>query len=304
MARASRYYSNIQPDSLAVCPGPDEHYRWLGSPPLAGPERSFVIVTVYIDESGTHGSGVTIMGGWVGRLGQWAKFDPKWRRLLKDNNLTYFHSRMFRHSKGEFKGWKPEQKNNFVDKAKRASLKNLEFGFVISLPDSAAGYRPREVPLDSSYGLCFRYCLSFVPVLARQAFGRPDLDISFVLESGHQNAGDADRIFHKVKNSRNANPAEREIVGMFRTITFRDKKKFPGLQVADINAYSGYQHELKPDRLQVVELNPDKPTMQAAKKYRQTPVFRFELKENGLRVFKQFILDEIEEKKQRRRRVA
>jgi polyphosphate kinase 2 (PPK2 family) len=44
--------------------------------------------------------------------------------------------------------------------------------------------------------------------------------------------------------------------------------------------------------------------MQAAKKYRQTPVFRFELKENGLRVFKQFILDEIEEKKQRRRRVA
>jgi hypothetical protein len=91
---------------------------------------------------------------------------------------------------------------------------------------------------------------------------------------------------------------------MFRTITFGDKKKYPGLQVADINAYSGYQHELKPDLLQVVELNPDKPTMQAAKEYRLTPVFRFELKENGLRVFRQFILDEIEEKKQRRRRVA
>jgi hypothetical protein len=83
-----------------------------------------VIVTVYIDESGTHGSGVTIMGGWVGRLGQWAKFGPKWRRLLKGNNLTYFHSRMFRHSKGEFKEWKPEQKNNFLDDAKRVALKN------------------------------------------------------------------------------------------------------------------------------------------------------------------------------------
>jgi hypothetical protein len=46
-------------------------------------KRLFVIVTVYIDESGTHdGSPVLIMAGWVGRFGQWASFDPKWERLL------------------------------------------------------------------------------------------------------------------------------------------------------------------------------------------------------------------------------
>ena len=33
------------------------------------PERLFVIVSAYIDESGTHGSPVTILGGVVGRLG-------------------------------------------------------------------------------------------------------------------------------------------------------------------------------------------------------------------------------------------
>jgi hypothetical protein len=52
-----------------------------------------VIVTVYIDESGTHESGYTILGGWVGRLGQWATFDPKWNSLLKRSDLTYFHSK-------------------------------------------------------------------------------------------------------------------------------------------------------------------------------------------------------------------
>ena len=37
-----------------------------------------MIVTVQIGESGTHGSPVTILGGWVGRLAQWVSFDPKW----------------------------------------------------------------------------------------------------------------------------------------------------------------------------------------------------------------------------------
>ena len=82
-----------------------------------------MIVTVYIDESGTHGSPVTILGGWVGRLGQWATFDSKWKKLLKGDKLTYFHSRKFRHTKGEFKDWNAERKNAFLDKAQRVSLR-------------------------------------------------------------------------------------------------------------------------------------------------------------------------------------
>jgi hypothetical protein len=163
-----------------------------------------VIVTVYIDESGTHGSGVTILGGWVGRLGQWATFDPKWVKLLKRNGLTYFHSKKMRATKDEFKDWTREHKFAFTQQAASLALKNLEFGFTISVSDEAyedhyvAGYRPREIPLDSPYGLCFRYCLSLIPGFAKDAFGDRDLDINFVLEAGHKNAGDALRIFNKV----------------------------------------------------------------------------------------------------------
>jgi hypothetical protein len=269
------------------------------------PERLFVIVTVYIDESGTHGSPVTILGGWVGRLGQWATFDSKWKKLLKGDKLTYFHSRKFRHTKGEFKDWNAERKNAFLDKAQRVSLKNLEFGFVIALPDTAyeqhyvAGSRPREVQLDSPYGLCFRYLISIIPGLAKEAFGDRKLDINFVLESGHKNAGDAERIFHKCKNTRTNNPEELAIIAMLGTISFGDKERFPGLQVADVNAYSGFQHEMRPTKLEVIEL-PIESTMKAAKKKRRTPVFRLELKEPILKGFRKFIQDEIDEKTARK----
>jgi hypothetical protein len=182
------------------------------------PERLFVIVTVYIDESGTHGSPVTILGGWVGRLGQWASFDPRWKRLLKRSGVTYFHSKKLMHSQGEFKGWKIKEKQDFMAAAAKAGKKHLEFGFSIILGEDdyqqhyIAGERPREVQLDSRYGLCFRYCLGLIPALAKQAFDGRELEISLVLESGHTNYGDADRIFNRVKKSRQ--PNESEIVGM------------------------------------------------------------------------------------------
>lgn len=266
-----------------------------------------MIVTVYIDESGTHESGVTVLGGWVGRLGQWATFDPLWRKLLKSEQLTHFHSKEFRHGQGEFKGWSAERKNRFVDKAQRVSLKNLEFGFVIALPDATyeqhyvAGDRPRRVQLDSPYGLCFRYMLSMIPGLAYEAFPGRKLDINFVLENGHKNAGDVLRIYEKVKKTPTRNPYELAILEMLGTIEFDDKRKFPGLQVADVNAYSGFRNEMSDTKLAITNLPPGA-TMKTAKKQRRTPVFRLEMKEQACAAFRQFIKDEIDEKAARRKK--
>jgi Protein of unknown function (DUF3800) len=246
------------------------------SPPR--PERLLVIVTVYIDESGTHGSGVTILGGWVGSLGQWAAFDRKWGKLLRRSGLTYFHSRKMRQTKGEFKGWRREQKYAFTQAAADIALKHLKFGFTIALPDAAyrehyiAAHRPREIPLDSAYGLCFRYCLSLIPGFAKEAFGGRMLDINFVLEEGHKNAGDAERIFHRVKTQGLINPAEVEIVKMLNVISFADKARFPGLQVADVNAYSAYQHETAARPLEVVTLQPET-CIRDAQKMQKNPRF-------------------------------
>jgi hypothetical protein len=64
--------------------------------------KPFVIVTTYIDESGTRNDAQhIILGGWVGRWGQWYTFNPKWEALLKSNSLTYFLSKEMHHSEGE-----------------------------------------------------------------------------------------------------------------------------------------------------------------------------------------------------------
>jgi ASC-1-like (ASCH) protein len=240
-----------------------------------------MIVTVYIDESGTHESSVTILGGWVGRLGQWANFDPKWRRLLKRSRPTYFHSKKLRHSKGKFKGWSITEKQAFMAKAAKFG-KELEFGFTIILADEdyqqhyVAGQRPKEVQLDTRYGICFRYCLGMIPPLAMQAFGTKDLEISFVLESGHQNFGDAERIFKKVKESREA--IEQEIVKTLKSVTAGDKIDFAGLQIADVVAYNSFQHVTRKP-FPTTALLPDNPMnyMTEAKKRQRVPLLHLKL---------------------------
>lgn len=75
------------------------------------PERVFMLLTAYIDESGTHDSSdYMIMGGFVGRLGQWYAVDKVWKKLLKKYNLTHFHAVDMRHGNGEFRGWDNSKK--------------------------------------------------------------------------------------------------------------------------------------------------------------------------------------------------
>jgi Protein of unknown function (DUF3800) len=264
-----------------------------------------MIVTVYIDESGTHESGVTVLGGWVGRMGQWSGFDPLWRKLLKKNGLDYFHSKSMRQSRGQFRGWKVFEKFEFTQRAADLALKHLEFGFSIALSDAAyeqhyvAGYRPKEIPLDTRYGLCFRHCLSLVPMMAKDAFKGRQLDINFVLESGHKKAGDAQRVFDRVRTMGLSNPNEIEIVQMLNTLAFEDKARFPGLQVADINAYSAYQHESGARVLEVGTIENPANAVAEGKRIQKTPVFRLELRELELQTYKRFVLEEIAERKAR-----
>ena len=262
-----------------------------------------MIVTVYIDESGTHESGYTILGGWVGRLGQWATFDPKWRALLKRNGLTHFHSKKMRQSKGEFKGWRIDQKRTFMAEAATLALKNLEFGFTVVLKDelyrrlyqvegSHTGGR-----LDSPYGLCFRHCLSLASHHVIEAFkGKKSLAIHFVMEAGHKNYGDAVRIFEVVKKSREAN--EQHLVQALATLTSGDKNDFPGLQVADVNAYGTYQHYTR-SPLQLVGLAPES-SMKEAKKIQKVPIFHFLMHEDVISIYRKFVDDEQMEKEGRR----
>ena len=200
------------------------------------PDRLFVIVTVYIDESGTHGSApLMTFSGFVGRLGQWVDFDAKWKRLLKRFDLPFFHSK-------DMSSWKDADRAEFLKLAAKIVGKHTQFGFsiMLRLSEFQANYvdaLPPTVPRDSAYGLCFRFCLSVIPGVIEKAFGT-DTQIHFVLESGHHNRGGAVAIFDEVR-------AEVPELGeKFKTIAFGRKKDFPGLQGADAMAHRAFGSEV------------------------------------------------------------
>jgi hypothetical protein len=250
-----------------------------------------VLISVYIDESGTHGAPLMIMAGFVGKLGQWADFDRKWRSVLKRFDVDYFHARKVRQSKDRFKGWPLQKKAAFISECAKIADRHTLFGFTTMVRKDdyeqyyLKGPKPNKARLDSMYGICFRRSLSLICNSALDYLGRDDLQFHFVLEEGHKNAGDAVRIFNEIKNGPHS------ISRTLQTISFGDKSSFPGLQGADINAYMAFQMEQAGP---IFNDGPEIPSLKAAKRQIQgrSPVFRDHLTAEMMQEARDYIVDE------------
>src|SRR5580658_9794857 len=85
---------------------------------------------------------------------------------------------------------------------------------------------------DSQYGLCFRVCLGhFLQIINARGGRRPTLHI--VIEAGHKNVGDTQRIFDELKKWMARRGSE--ILG---TIMIAQKSESDELMVADFLAHT------------------------------------------------------------------
>jgi len=201
------------------------------------------VYTGYLDESGTHeGSPFTVMGGLLARGDQWREFEKKFAAVQSEYGFKVWHTKKFKRKAGDFRGWTDQKCGELYWSMQRV----VSFGLtdVVSLTLDNASYEadyksgdlPRKVRLDTKYGLCFRYCLvHFVQeVLKRKRRSRiPPLHI--VLESGHSNCGDAERIFLEEKHQ-----YERAGIPVLRTLTVADKGDCGQLMMADFAAHTEY----------------------------------------------------------------
>ncbi|MGB6756158.1 MAG: DUF3800 domain-containing protein [Xanthobacteraceae bacterium] len=127
-----------------------------------------MILTAYLDESGTHGeSPHIIMGGMLANARQWERFEQNFRRLKKKHGFEIFHTKKFKRRTGDFKGWTHEQCLALVADLAPLTATAFTEGVTVLLENAAydAEYKASETPrglrLDSKYGLCFRNCLLF-----------------------------------------------------------------------------------------------------------------------------------------------
>lgn len=245
-----------------------------------------MIIKVYADESGTHaGSDYLMLSGYIGALGKWIALDRAWRRRLSRDNLQYFHA--------------VEHNRRRTNEDLRYDLlklcgKHLACGFTIRLDKRSyddfyiAGHRPKGVHLDTMYGVCFRYLLSFLLTEIPQLLKRVDLQIDIMLEDGAAGSKDAFRIHTNFKKRL------QEHERLLGVIEFGDKKKYPGLQAADSLAHPSFVEETRDLPLDLRPLGPTDTLIHARRITHDTvipPVFRLELNAENLAELKKNMVE-------------
>ena len=70
-----------------------------------------MLITAYLDESGTHNSGVTVVSAYAGNPEQWDRLEAETKSLFAGMGVKKFHAKDLVQSKGDFKGWKVREKD-------------------------------------------------------------------------------------------------------------------------------------------------------------------------------------------------
>ncbi len=168
------------------------------------PERLFVIFTAYFDEADTHGPAPTIiMAGFLGHAYQWRRFETKLARLQARDAFTVFHAKEFKAKSGEFHGWTDEKCSRLINNLTELVAHDLSEGLTVALEHGryVNEYRappiPKKMNLDSQYGVCFRACLTHLADIMKARGYKDTLHI--VIERGHTNVWDCERIFNDLK---------------------------------------------------------------------------------------------------------
>jgi hypothetical protein len=264
--------------------------------PMGATQRGYVIYSAYIDVSGGHaGSPVMVMGGYIGRLGQWQNLDRQFGLLLKRSGLTYHHTRKMFHGNGEYAGWTRPQKIRYINKVGRIIDRNTLCGFTVRMTHEdyekhfKAGDGPKGLRLDSKYGVCFRLFLSYMPRLLDRSF--QDIQLHIVLEAGDAGIGDSEVIFASYKKE-----APSDLAEMVKSLTVADKKKYYGLQIADWAAYAAFHAEQDGPQLTEYPLDANFEDASKLVSY-NSPVFRLDATPAVLVDFRQRLITQIEEKR-------
>jgi hypothetical protein len=210
------------------------------------PERSFMILTSYLDESGTHGGDVTIMAGFLADARQWRKFEKRTTKLFARYRVDIFHTIDVKRTDKDFEGWTVDRKIEFLDEFHHIINETTEMGYAAILLEKDYQYYlslpwPAKARKDARYTLLFRACMAdaidgVLSIERLREQREPRLTV--VLESGGPNPGDVTRLYDSFKKRFGA-VSNRILAGL----TFEDKADCLPLAAADLFAYSVHAQE-------------------------------------------------------------
>jgi hypothetical protein len=187
-----------------------------------------------------------IFQSWLASLvmpRQWRKFEKRTSKLFKRFGVDIFHTIDVKRTDKDFRRWSVDRKIEFLDEFQHIINETLELGFASILKQEDYDYYrnlqcPRKARKDSKYTIMFRGCLAAAidgaGSIQEWRYGKePKLNI--VLESGHDNAPDAMRLYNFFK--------DRVPSSALSGLTFESKGDSLSLAAADLFAYPIRRHE-------------------------------------------------------------
>ncbi|SRR6266496_5431533 len=199
-------------------------------------EELFVLFTAYFDESDTHGrSPNMVMTAFLGHAREWELYCRKLRKIQTEEQFTIFHAKEMRSNVGEYQGWDNVKIGKVVSALVELGRTSLTEAFLTYLEyekymrEYRNSFTPRGVALDSQYGVCFRTLLIRIVQTLFATHKKHKLHV--VVERGHVNAKNTERIFNEIKQTAKARGFD-----LLGTHTLAPKEEAPPLMAADLLA--------------------------------------------------------------------
>lgn len=205
-----------------------------------------MILTSYLDESGTHGGDLSVMAGFLADARQWRKFEKRTAKLFARFRVDIFHTIDVKRTDKDFEGWPVDRKIEFLDEFHHIINETTEMGYAAILLEKDYQYYlslpwPAKARKDARYTLLFRACMAdaidgILTIDRLKHQSEPRLNV--VLESGGPNPGDVTRLYNSFKVRFGADSNK-----ILSGLTFEDKGDCLPLAAADLFAYSVHAAE-------------------------------------------------------------
>lgn len=192
--------------------------------------------SAYFDESGTHGSPIITVAGYIATDVQWTEFAREWDEVLKRERLAVFRMSKFEARRGDFtaeNGWDNARRLRVQKQLIGIIKRRINIGIYCSLhlpayDDMMTGWRRGQY--GTPYSFCVKNCLGQISYWA-QKYNRPE-PLSLVIEHGAGYNNEINSAFRAAF----ADEGKREVLRL-GTLSFADKSTAIQLQAADLLAY-------------------------------------------------------------------
>lgn len=190
------------------------------------------LVSAYFDESGTDDlSPVMSVAGYLFEAERGKLFANKWNAALADKGIGYFHMVDCAHGNEDFANLTLLERTTLaqtlIEMIKSFALRGVGAIMPTGIYDKLMPYHDN---LGGAYNYCLWQCLHGVEKW-REENNSGD-DMAYFFESGHKSQSQANRIMHFTFSEKH----NRTRFG-YIAHSFVDKRRFPGVQAADILAW-------------------------------------------------------------------